>query len=209
LLKPRYAILLDGGFIRKKLNDRLGHHPTADDIVNYCNNLQKLPEIKGYELLRVYYYDAEPAGEKIKKPVTKGDHNLGDTERFRQSQSLFSQLILKPSFALRMGQVNVSPNRWVMKPSVARQLVKESRPLTDDDFVIDAQQKGVDMRIGMDMARLALREMVRTMIVVTGDADFVPAFKFVRREGVKVILDLMGENGRVELKQHSDIVLGR
>jgi len=37
----------------------------------------------------------------------------------------------------------------------------------------------------------------------------VPAFKFVRREGVKVILDLMGENGRVELKQHSDIVLGR
>jgi uncharacterized LabA/DUF88 family protein len=63
------------------------------------------------------------------------------------------------------------------------------------------------MRIGMDMARLALREMVRLVIVVTGDSDFIPAFKFVRREGVRVVLDLMGENGRVELKQHSDIVL--
>ena len=63
------------------------------------------------------------------------------------------------------------------------------------------------MRIGMDMARLALRDLVRQVVVVTGDSDFVPAFKFVRREGVRVILDLMGENGRVELKQNSDIVL--
>lgn len=72
---------------------------------------------------------------------------------------------------------------------------------------MDAQQKGVDMRIGMDMARLALRDQVRAMVVVTGDSDFVPAFKFVRREGVRVLLDLMGENGRVELKQHSDVVI--
>ena len=57
-------------------------------------------------------------------------------------------------------------------------------------------KKGVDMRIGLDMARLALRDMVRTIIVVTGDPDFVPAFKFVRREGVKVILEPMGHNVR-------------
>jgi uncharacterized LabA/DUF88 family protein len=48
------------------------------------------------------------------------------------------------------------------------------------------------MRIGMDMACLALRDMVRTIVVVTGDSDFVPAFKYVRREGVKVILDPPG-----------------
>lgn len=106
-----------------------------------------------------------------------------------------------------MGQVGVTPNRWRLKPAVARQLIKQPRVLKDEDFIVDAQQKGVDMRVGMDMARLALSEMVRAVIVVTGDSDFIPAFKFVRREGVKVILDLMGENGRVELKQHSDIVL--
>ena len=86
--------------------------------------------------------------------------------------------------------------------------MEEPRFLTDDDFVIDAQQKGVDMRIGMDIARLSLREMVRAIIVVTGDSDFVPAFKFARREGVRVILEPMGQNILVELKQHADIVLG-
>ena len=96
---------------------------------------------------------------------------------------------------------------WKLKGKVARELIRMPRGLTDDDFVVDAQQMGVDMRIGMDMARLALRNLVRQVVVVTGDSDFIPAFKFVRREGVRVILDLMGENGRVELKQNSDIVL--
>jgi uncharacterized LabA/DUF88 family protein len=63
------------------------------------------------------------------------------------------------------------------------------------------------MRVGLDMARLALRETVRAVIVVTGDSDFVPAFKFVRREGVKVILDPMGHNVRTELREHADIVI--
>ena len=71
----------------------------------------------------------------------------------------------------------------------------------------DLTQKGVDMRVGLDMARLALRGTVRAVIVVTGDSDFVPAFKFIRREGVKVILEPMGHNVRKELKAHSDIVL--
>jgi uncharacterized LabA/DUF88 family protein len=57
------------------------------------------------------------------------------------------------------------------------------------------------------MARLALRETVRAVIVVTGDSDFVPAFKFVRREGVKVILEPMGHNVRLVLREHADIVL--
>jgi len=207
--KPRYAILLDGGFLKKKLNDRLGRHPTADDIVAECDRLGRIEPVAGYELLRIYCYDATLSSPSLVLPVSKGEHNLAQTERYRASRSLFDQLILKPNFALRMGQVGISSYQWRLKPSMAKQLIRAPRELTDDDFIVDAQQKGVDMRIGMDMARLALREMVRAMIVVTGDSDFVPAFKFVRREGVKVILDLMGENGRVELKQHSDIVLGR
>lgn len=207
MAKPRYAILLDGGFLKKKLFDQLKRHPTADDIVKKSEALQKLPEVAEHELLRIYYYDAYPAAEKLKMPVSRGAYNTGETERFRQSESLFRQLILMPNFALRMGQVGITPQHWKMKAGVARKLIREPRELTDDDFVVDAQQKGVDMRIGMDMARLALRDMVRQVVVVTGDSDFVPAFKFVRREGRRVILDLMGENGRVELKQNSDIVL--
>lgn len=205
---PLYAILLDGGFLTKKLFAKHGRDATADDVVAECDRLRALDLVKDYELLRIYYYDSYPASGKVAQPVSKTDFNLSTTDRYRKSQALFDTLILKPNFALRMGEVILSPDQWRIKPKVSKRLVRDgARPLVDDDFVLDLKQKGVDMRIGMDMARLCLRDMVRAIIVVTGDSDFVPAFKFVRREGVKVYLEPMGQNVRPELQQHSDIVL--
>lgn len=205
--KPLYAILLDGGYLTKKLYNQLGRHATADDIEAECTRIQALPVVHDYELLRIYYYDAFPSSAKVKRPVTGNDYNLGNSQRYRLSQALFDQLVMKPNFALRMGNVTLGYHRWKMKPQAAKELTAAQRPLTDADFDLDLSQKGVDIRIGMDMARLALREMVRAVVVVTADTDFVPAFKYVRREGVKVILEPMGAGGRVELKAHSDIVL--
>lgn len=207
MLRPLFAILLDGGFVTKRLQASLGRNAVADDIVAVCDRLRAHPELAGYELLRIYYYDAFPSSERVNKPVSRDSFDLATTERYRLGQSLFDNLILKPHFALRMGQVNLSPHKWRMKPRVAKELIAGQRQLTDDDFLLDLSQKGVDMRVGMDMARLALRDMVRTVVVVTGDSDFVPAFKYVRREGVKVILDALGQNVRAELKQHADIVI--
>lgn len=205
--KPLYAILLDGGFLTKKLYQRLGRHATADDVVAECARLQQTPELSDYELLRIYYYDAPPSSEAIQKPVSKSKINLAQTERFRLSQSLYDQLVLKPHFALRMGETRLSPHRWRIKPAVAKGLISAPRQLADEDFDLDLSQKGVDMRIGLDMARLALKETVRTVVVVTGDSDFIPAFKFARREGMKVFLEPMGHNVRTELRAHADIVL--
>jgi len=204
---PLYAILLDGGFLTKKLYAKHSRHPTADDILNECARLQALPFVAGYELLRIYYYDAPPSSEAVSKPVSKARINLASTERFRLSQSLYDQLVLKPNFALRMGETSLSPNKWSIKDRSAKDLIREPRALVDEDFELNITQKGVDMRIGLDMARLALRETVRAVIVVTGDSDFVPVFKFIRREGVKVIFDPMGHNVRQELRAHSDIVI--
>lgn len=205
--KPLFAILLDGGYLTKMLFSRLKRPITAEDITAECDRLMQIPEVRDYELLRIYYYDAVPSSDALKKPVSGEDLNLADSERFRHSQSLFDNLIMQPNMALRMGKCSLSPAKWKMKPKVAAELIAQPRALTDDDFLLDLTQKGVDMRIGMDMARLALRQMVRAVIVVTGDADFVPAFKYVRREGVKVILEPMGKSGRVELRQHADVVL--
>jgi uncharacterized LabA/DUF88 family protein len=204
---PLYAILLDGGFLTKKLYLKHNRHATVDDIVTECARLQSLSSVSNYELLRIYYYDAPPSSEAVSKPVSKTRLNLASTERFRLSQSLYDQLVLKPNFALRMGETNLSPNKWSIKDRSAKELIKEPRALTDDDFELNITQKGVDMRIGLDMARLALRETVRAVIVVTGDSDFVPAFKFIRREAVKVIFDPMGHNVRPELRMHADIVI--
>jgi uncharacterized LabA/DUF88 family protein len=207
MTKPLFAILLDGAFLTKRLYSKLDRHVTVDDIESECARLQAIPQVQEYELLRIYYYDASPSSEQVKLPVSKAAHNLGETERFRRSESIYSQLVLRPYFSLRLGHVILSPNRWKMKPGVSRELIKQPRHLDDDDFLLDISQKGVDMRIGMDMARLALRAMVRAVIVVTGDSDFVPAFKFVRREGIKVYLEPMGTNPRQDLRAHADMVL--
>jgi len=164
--------------------------------------------VQDYELLRIYWYDAPPSSERIKQPVSANPIDLAKTTRFRQSQSFYDQLVLEPHFALRMGHVMLAPQKWRLKTRVTSDLIKAGpRVLTDVDFDLDLTQKGVDMRVGLDMARLALRETVRAVIVVTGDSDFVPAFRFVRREGVKVILETLGHNVRPELKHHADIVL--
>ena len=73
------------------------------------------------------------------------------------------------------------------------------------DIVPKVRQKGVDMRIGLDIASLALKRLVSTIVLVTGDSDFVPAMKLARREGLRVLLDPLGSSRvRPELKVHAD-----
>lgn len=208
MMRARYAVLLDGGFITKKIYGKNRRHATADDVEAECARIQRLPHVAEYELLRIYYYDAPPSDEQVRHPVTGGKLNLASTTRFREAQSLYDRLLQKPNVALRMGETRLAPDQWRIKPRVTNELKQTPRVLSDNDFVLDIGQKGVDIRIGMDMARLALRELVRAVVVVTADADFIPAFSFVRREGVKVILDTMGHtNARADLKAHADIVL--
>lgn len=204
----RYAILLDGGFVTKKLQEQLGEPARAEHIVSLCDEIRAHQELKSYELLRTYFYDAPPSLETVQFPVSDGSLPLAESNRAKHAQSLYDQLELRPGFALRMGETRVNPQRWKLKPKSVRQLIREPRKLEDRDFNLDINQKGVDIRIGLDMARLALRDLVRAVVVVTGDSDFVPAFKFVRREGVKVMLCTMGHKGaRRELKAHADFVL--
>lgn len=61
--------------------------------------------------------------------------------------------------------------------------------LTDKDFVAGLQQKAVDMRIGMDVASISPKKQADTIVLVTGDGDFVPAARLARREGVRIVLD--------------------
>ncbi len=53
----------------------------------------------------------------------------------------------------------------------------------------DTTQKGVDIKFGIDIASLAYKRLVERVVLITGDADFVPAAKLARREGLDVVLD--------------------
>ena len=75
------------------------------------------------------------------------------------------------------------------------------------DLVPALQQKGVDIRIALDIANLAAKRIANILVLVTGDADLVPAMKFARKEGMRVYLETMGHGVHRELKAHVDFVL--
>ena len=69
---------------------------------------------------------------------------------------------------------------------------------------MDITQKGVDMRIGLDIATLAERGVVNQIVMITGDSDFVPAAKHARREGIDFVLDPMWAQISSSLSEHVD-----
>ncbi len=81
------------------------------------------------------------------------------------------------------------------------------REMREDDVTLGLRQKGVDMRIGLDIASMMLKHQVDTIILVTGDSDFVPAAKLARREGVEFLLDPLWQRVGDELTEHVDGVV--
>jgi len=60
------------------------------------------------------------------------------------------------------------------------------------------------MKIGLDIASLALKRMVNKVILIAGDSDFVPAAKLARREGIDFVLDPMWKTIKSDLMEHID-----
>jgi uncharacterized LabA/DUF88 family protein len=72
------------------------------------------------------------------------------------------------------------------------------------DVALGLRQKGVDMRIAIDIASLTLKKQAKTIVLVAGDSDFVPAAKLARREGIEFILDPLWQNVNDDLFEHID-----
>lgn len=63
--------------------------------------------------------------------------------------------------------------------------------MIESDVTLDQRQKGVDMRIGLDIASVTCKKQADQIILISGDSDFVPAAKLARREGKVLILYLI------------------
>lgn len=202
----KFAVLMDGGFIKKKLQQKNKHFPTVAEIEAEVQRIKSNPHLAAYSLLRVYFYDAPPASGLLTNPLDGSSLDLGSHPHFRANVGLQQGLEMQPDFALREGETAV--HGWALGAAALRNLVMSgARPLTATDLVPNIEQKGVDLRIGLDIARLSLGRFVDIIVVVTGDSDMVPAFKFARREGVRVYLDHLGHGVKRALKVHVDIVL--
>lgn len=166
----KVAVLIDGGHLRV-VSRIAGYHYDPDFIEKIAHAC-----VDGNEtLLRALYYDCAPYNGKVKKPVS------GEELEFKGSDSWLNDLAQRNLFAVRQGVLKFRG----FKP---KKIPVKNRDLTDDDFKPDFEQKGVDMRIGLDIANFAHEKSVDRIILVSGDTDCIPAMKHARIAGLQIVL---------------------
>lgn len=205
------AILVDGGFYRKQAKKLFGDktpEQRADELVSYCRrHLRSDFSGETKRLYRVFYYDCPPSAKNVYHPLTQRSVNLERTPLYSWTNDFFKCLSHQRKLALRMGELLESTAGYVLKPDIVKKIcnhTKQISELTEQDFTLEIQQKGVDMRIGLDIASLAQKRLVNQIILIAGDSDFVPAAKHARREGIDFVLDPMWHPIKDSLMLHID-----
>ncbi len=144
--------------------------------------------------MRILYYDCAPYNGTQTLPVS------GESKTFSSSGAWLQQLAERPLFAVRIGQLKF---RGFALDSVPT----PPNPLSDANFRPVFQQKGVDMRIGLDIATYSAATRIDRIALVVGDTDLVPAMKHARRAGIQVVLvQVAAYHIAPELKRHADFV---
>lgn len=203
------AILIDGAYFIKRFRKIEPHNAhnaqrMADMACRYA--LMHLTD-KNFKLplYRIFFYDCPPVEKKMHNPITKRSIDFGRSDEAIFRRELHEKLKRKRKLALRLG--NLAHAEWALKPAAASNLLKgkvKFEELGEDDVMLDVRQKGVDMRIGLDIASLTFKKQVSKIILMAGDADFVPAAKLARREGIDFVLDPMRQSIPDDLNEHID-----
>ena len=105
----RFAILLDAGFLKRKLGSK-NNPVTTNQVVEFTKTIAKRKELEAYTLHRIYYYDAEPMAGKKPIPLTGGfgkwsQYDFSTSAVYRANMRLLKDLTKEPFFAVRLGEV--------------------------------------------------------------------------------------------------------
>ena len=183
----KVATFIDGGYLRI-LVKQAGFRYTPE----YIEQIAHACLVPEESLLRTLYYDCRPYTGSLTLPVS------GQSKRYRPDTRWLEVLAAKPQFAVRLGTLKFRGFR-LKKERIA------TAQLQDDDFRPRFEQKGVDMRLGLDIAHYANNRAVDRIILISGDTDCLPAMKVARMAGLQVVL-IQFPKARLagELLAHSD-----
>ncbi|MDR1915785.1 MAG: NYN domain-containing protein [Synergistaceae bacterium] len=208
------AILVDGAYFiyrARKIFGSLSPSELATRLQRYsCYHLPKEPSnisTIDKNLYRIFFYDCPPLNKKMEHPLTKKQIDYSKSERAKWRLELHDVLKRKPKVALRLGVVDDINCSWVIADKKIRKLCRGEitvKNLEEDDVTLSVKQKGVDMRIGLDIASMSYKKQVERIVLIAGDSDFVPAAKLARREGIEFILDPMWGSIKPDLQEHID-----
>ena len=199
--------MIDGWFMRKRIYSLKSFFYSGPEIRKYCIKHLRPDDT----LYRIFYYDTEPLEKKGHNPISKRLLDFSKTSVAQAQIQLFDSIKRTPNFALRLGKTVWRNNEWILKQDILKDLIKKQITVDDlreNDFRPNRniEPKAVDMKIGLDIALIATKRIADLLILITGDADIVPALKLARREGMQVGLDPLRSNIQPELSEHVDFI---
>lgn len=200
------AILVDGGYYRKVAIPKFGSktpEESARELVSYCKRHLK----QHTDLYRIFYYDCPPSDKKVYHPLLGKKVDMGKTLSNEWMNRFIKELTKQRKVALRLGKLSDSEIVYNLNYAATKRLLSKEQTVDDlgeQDFQLTIKQKGVDMKIGVDIASLAYKKQVEQIVLIAGDSDFVPAAKLARREGIDFILDALSRSIKTDLFVHID-----
>ena len=209
------AVMVDGAFFHKryrKIFTDAAQTPAEiaralwSGITGGIRDLNK--KHANARLHRIFFYDSPPLNKRAENPVSKRVVDFSRTDEARFRLQFYEELKRMRKIALRLGRV--SEGRWQISPKKTEKILKgkiQIADITAADVYYDSRQKGVDMRMGLDIATLSYQKLVDQIILISGDSDFVPAAKLARREGMDFVLDPMENPISADLLEHVDGVV--
>jgi uncharacterized protein (TIGR00288 family) len=220
-MELKTAILVDGSFFIQRANFfKRSYFKTQPNLTaaQYIEILQSIIKRHLYDnnrkhyLYRTFYYDAAPLDLDIHKPLVEPGETNKRIEYFsKRPENLcrveFLELLrTQRKVALRLGEIK-HHKKWKIKDKVITALLDKTKvveDLTNDDFYFETHQKGVDVKLGLDIASLSYEKLVDQIVLIAGDSDFVPAAKLARMKGIDFVLDCLKNNIDPALNEHID-----
>lgn len=217
----RAAVLVDGAFFIKRYRSlirdsaRQGAEQVVASLITWALLHLEAPSRgrkkagaswRQRELYRIFFYDCPPLLKKRQHPITRQVIDFSQTREAKFRKLLHRLLRRRRKVALRLGRL-ADHEAWSLRPGPTKRLLAQTLTTADlaaSDVASDIKQKGVDMRIGLDIASLAFKQQVDQIVLIAGDADFVPAAKLARREGIDFVLDPMWQAIPEDLHEHID-----
>lgn len=138
-MADRVAILLDGGFVTKKLSAQLGRFPDAADVGALIERVLAEPCLASRELLRVYYYDAPPITDTVRHPIDGRSHDFAASRAYARNLALQRDLALFPDFALRQGELVFKG--WRLRPPALDELLRSRGPCVGTTWCLSSSRK--------------------------------------------------------------------
>ena len=209
---PATAFLVDGAYFlaryRKVWSDRDPNdaRTVAKTVFGMALEHLKALDRPRESLYRIFFYDCPPLDKRFVRPISGESVDFGRTAAAEFRRDLHDQLRRQRKMALRLGRL-AERGEWKLKYNALQQLRDgelHSDDLGDEHFEPDMRQTQVDMKIGIDIAALTYKKLVDQIILVAGDADFIPAAKLARYEGIDFILDPMWQGIAPDLHEHID-----